>query len=96
MGMKWQNIRIPADLHERLLGLAVEMDHAEQQGWRQKRPSDGVDREQTPIWWVLERAVTEFEQHRKRSRSPRGKASGVPAAANSELPRNAEKTVKRN
>ena len=79
MPIQWTNIRIPRDLHERLVILAEEMDRR-WDNWlpgqfQSQRPSEFLDRN-IPLWWVIQRAMAEFEGHRCRSRRRPQKRTG--------------------
>jgi hypothetical protein len=70
MPTDWTNIRVPRDLHARIADLAEEMEQRaincdppkflSQLPWEFKEY--GV-----PLWWVIQRAMKEFEDHRRRS-----------------------------
>lgn len=79
MPIHWTNIRIPRDLHERLVTLAEEMyrryDHWHPGQFRSQMPSEFFDRG-IPIWWVIQRAMAEIEGHRRRSRRRSRKKAG--------------------
>jgi hypothetical protein len=71
MAIQWTNIRIPVHLHARLVRMADEI-HRRSCDWlpgqfESKLPAEFLDRG-VPLWWVIERSLTEFEDHRRRSR----------------------------
>jgi hypothetical protein len=83
MPVLWNNVRIPQKLHDRIVALTGAFDHAAWMGWTNKVPSEFADRGGTPIWYVVERAIADFEAHRQRSR--RRRASRMRSAANHQL-----------
>lgn len=80
MPIKWCNIRLPHELHARLMRLAEEFDQAtvsDRPPQCQPRvPAEFADRGVIPHWWIIQRAINEFEAHRRRSRSKRKKSIG--------------------
>jgi predicted transcriptional regulator len=72
MPVSWTNIRIPVELHGRLRRLAVEygrsLMNCDPPQFMPKVPDDIAERESIPLWFIIEKAVREFEDHRRRSR----------------------------
>ena len=72
MPTHWTNIRLPVELHARLVRLANEFDRADDNDmigrFPIKLPPEFADRGGTPLWFVIQKAVAELEQHRERSR----------------------------
>jgi len=66
MPIKWKNIRIPATLHARLQALAKQFDRAGEAA-KIHLPGEFADRGGTPMWYVVEKAIKDFEDHRFRS-----------------------------
>jgi len=62
-------IRIPASMKTRVERLRDELQASYEAG-RISLP-DGIDCERIPLWFVLERALDELEDHRSRSRKSR-------------------------
>lgn len=65
MAIRWHNIRIPVDLHRRIQMLAQQRDRSEAHNLI--RPPDNFQDKGTPLHFIIERAITEFEGHRQRS-----------------------------
>ncbi len=65
--MKWKNIRIPAELHKKLSEMCNRFDKCQTLGIMDV-PSEFADRGGTPYWYVIEKAIREYEEHRQRSR----------------------------
>jgi hypothetical protein len=72
MPIKWNNVRLPVELHGRIVRLAKRFDHSyiRQVPGRfvMDSPAEFQDRGGTPLWYVIQKAITELEQHRKRSK----------------------------
>jgi hypothetical protein len=75
MPISWKNIRIPLELHARLVRLAEAFDRSlencDPPQFTPKVPWEFLDRGGTPLWFVVEKAVKELEAHRRRSKYKR-------------------------
>jgi len=65
--MKWKNIRIPEELHKKLSEMCKHFDKCQELAIMDV-PSEFADRGGTPYWYVIEKTIHEYEEHRKRSR----------------------------
>ena len=69
MSIDWTNIRIPRDLHLRLVKLAEELDRSGSD-WKRGQFQCNLPvefDEHTPLWYVIQKAITMLEDHRRRS-----------------------------
>ena len=74
----WVQVRLPAELHARLVGLAAEVQAAHVAG-RTVLPGEFADR--VPLHHVVARLLDEVEARRERSRRPRNRKPALDAGA---------------
>ena len=80
MAKDWKMIRVPDELHAELNRLRKKFDDAQARGTMDV-PSEFADRGGTPHWYVIAKAVEEFEDHAKRSNPRKSAKTGKAAAA---------------